>query len=56
MLWESRAIFTLGDGIVVLLELAFEVKHKEVPLNKVTPLTGLSGFHCKMNLFQQNLV
>lgn len=37
------------------LELSFEVKHKQVCLNKVTPLTSLSGFRCKMNLFQQNL-
>lgn len=40
---------------MVLLELSFEVKRKQVRLNKVTPLTGLSGFHCKMNSFQQNL-
>lgn len=51
----EQGIFTLQDAIVVQLELSLEVKHKQVHRSKVTPLTGLSGFHCKMNLFQQNL-
>lgn len=51
----EQGIFTLEDAIVVQPELSLEVKHKQVHSSEVTPLTGLSGFHCKMNFFQQNL-
>lgn len=36
----EQGIFTLGDAIVVQLELSLEVKHKQVHGSQVTLLTG----------------